>query len=302
MPELPEVETVRLGLAPAMEGYTLTQVQTRRGDLRVPFPKDFIARTKGRKVQALRRRAKYILVDLDSGETLVIHLGMSGRMSVYTDGRPRKLGNYVYDPAPDGAGNGKHDHVVFETDAPARIVFNDHRRFGLMTLVNTARLQEDKLFKGIGIEPLSDRFNSGYLAHALERKKTPIKSALLDQRVVAGLGNIYVCEALLRAGISPKRLAGGVKRERIGPLVAAIKKVLKDAIAAGGSTLRDHAQATGDPGNFQHHFLVYGREGLRCKNMASSSVAPDHKKSCPGTVKRIVQSGRSTFYCPKCQT
>ena len=290
MPELPEVETVRLGLAPAMEGYTLTEVQTRRGDLRVPFPKDFITRTRGRKVRALRRRAKYILADLDSGETLVIHLGMSGRMSVYAEGQQRKLGNYVYDTAPDGAGDGKHDHVVFETDAPARIIFNDHRRFGLMALVDTARLNEDKLFKGIGIEPLSEAFNTDYLVRALAGKKTPIKSALLDQRIIAGLGNIYACEALFRAGISPKRLAGGVKRDRIAPLVTAIKKVLKDAIAAGGSTLRDHAQATGDPGNFQHHFLVYGREALKCKN------------NCPGTVKRIVQSGRSTFYCPKCQT
>ena len=289
MPELPEVETVRLGLAPAMEGHVLTQVEIRRGDLRVPFPKDFAARLRGRKVRHLRRRAKYILADLDSGETLVIHLGMSGRMSVYAHGKQRRIGNYVYDKAPDGAGNGKHDHVVFETDAPARIVFNDHRRFGLMTLVNTERLEEDKLFAGLGIEPLSAGFNAAHLARALEGKKTPIKSALLDQRVVAGLGNIYVCEALFRAGISPKKLAGAIKREQIVPLVAAIKKVLKDAIAAGGSTLRDHAQATGDPGNFQHHFLVYGREGLKCKN------------KCPGTVKRIVQAGRSTFYCPKCQ-
>ncbi len=299
MPELPEVETVRLGLAPAMEGHVLTEIETRRGDLRVPFPKNFAARIRGRKVTALRRRAKYILADLDSGETLVIHLGMSGRMSVYSlvapadapaEGHQRKLGNYVYDVPPDGAGAGKHDHVVFETDAPARIVFNDHRRFGLMTLVDTEHLEDDKLFKDIGIEPLSNGFNTDYLATALDGKKTPIKSALLDQRVVAGLGNIYVCEALFRAGISPKRLAGSVTRERIAPLVSAIKKVLKDAIAAGGSTLRDHAQATGDPGNFQHHFLVYGREGLPCKN------------KCPGTVKRIVQSGRSTFYCPKCQT
>jgi formamidopyrimidine-DNA glycosylase len=290
MPELPEVETVRLGLAPAMEGHVLTEVETRRGDLRVPFPKNFAARIRGHRVKALRRRAKYILADLDSGETLVIHLGMSGRMSVYAQGARRKLGNYVYDAAPDGAGDGKHDHVVFETDAPARIVFNDHRRFGLMTLVDTKHLEDDKIFKDIGIEPLSEGFNTDYLATALEGKKTPIKSALLDQRVVAGLGNIYVCEALFRAGISPKRLAGSVKREKIAPLVTAIRKVLKDAIAAGGSTLRDHAQATGDPGNFQHHFLVYGREGLPCKN------------KCPGTVKRIVQSGRSTFYCPKCQT
>src|SRR5215471_16956869 len=285
MPELPEVETVRLGLAPAMEGYTLTEVETRRGDLRVPFPKDFTARIRGRKVESLRRRAKYILADLDSGETLVIHLGMSGRMSVYAQGHRRKLGNYVYAASPEGAGDGKHDHVVFETDAPARIVFNDHRRFGLMTLLETARLKDDKLFKGMGIEPLSEGFNAAYLARALQGKKTPIKSALLDQRVIAGLGNIYVCEALFRAGISPKRLAGGVSRERIGPLVTAIKKVLKDAIAAGGSTLRDHAQATGDPGNFQHHFLVYGREGLKCKTTASSNAAAGRKINCPGTVK-----------------
>ena len=290
MPELPEVETVRLGLQPAMEGFRLTDVETRRGDLRVPFPKDFVGRTKGRKVKSLRRRAKYILADLDSGETLVIHLGMSGRMSVYAEGKQRKLGNYVYDAPPEGAGLGKHDHVVFETDAPARIIFNDHRRFGLMALVDTERLEQDKLFLGLGIEPLSDGFNTNYLAKVLDGKKTPIKSALLDQRLIAGLGNIYVCEALFRAGISPKRLAGSVKRERLPGLVTAIKKVLKDAIAAGGSTMRDHAQATGDPGNFQHHFLVYGREGKPCK------------LGCKGTVKRIVQAGRSTFYCPKCQT
>lgn len=290
MPELPEVETVRLGLAPVMEGHVLTDVETRRGNLRIPFPHDFIARTKGRKVRALRRRAKYILADLDSGESLVIHLGMSGRMSVYAEGKQRKLGGYVYNPAPDGAGKGKHDHVVFETDAPARIVFNDHRRFGLMTLVPTKTIESNRMFAGMGVEPLSPKFTTAHLAKMLDGKKTPIKSALLDQRVVAGLGNIYVCEALFRSHISPKRLAGSIKRDKLAPLVAAIKKVLKDAIAAGGSTLRDHAQATGNPGAFQHHFLVYGREGKPCK------------LGCPGTVKRIVQAGRSTFYCPKCQS
>jgi formamidopyrimidine-DNA glycosylase len=290
MPELPEVETVRLGLQPALEGYVLTDVAVRRAGLRIPFPPDFATRLKGRKVTALRRRAKYLLADLDSGETLVIHLGMSGRMSVYADGKQRRIGSYVYDKAPQGAGHGKHDHVVFETDAPARIIFNDHRRFGLMTLVKTDTLEQDKLFNDIGIEPLSPGFNAKYLAAALDGKKTPIKSALLDQRLVAGLGNIYVCEALFRSRVSPKRLAGAVKKDQIAALVTAIRKVLKDAIAAGGSTLRDHAQATGDPGNFQHHFLVYGREGKPCK------------LHCPGTVKRIVQAGRSTFYCPKCQT
>src|SRR3982751_365024 len=240
MPELPEVETVRLGLQPVLEGFRLTDVETRRGDLRVPFPKDFVARTKGRKVERLRRRAKYILADLDSGETLVIHLGMSGRMSVFSlvapahadapaEGKQRKLGNYVYDTPPEGAGTGKHDHVVFETDAPARIIFNDHRRFGLMALVKTEGLEENKLFKDIGIEPLSTGFTGAYLAKALDGKKTPIKSALLDQRLIAGLGNIYVCEALFRSHISPKRLAGSIKKDRLPPLVTAIKKVLKDA-------------------------------------------------------------------------
>ena len=290
MPELPEVETVRLGLLPVLEGRTITHAETRRGDLRLPFPHDFAARLRGRKVKKLWRRAKYLLADLDSGETLVIHLGMSGRMSVYAEGKKRRIGSYVYDKAPDGAGTGKHDHVVFETDSPARIIFNDHRRFGLMTLVDTARLQQDKLFKGIGVEPLSKDFDTAYLAKALGGKKTPIKSALLDQRLIAGLGNIYVCEALFRSRISPKRLAGAIKRDKVAPLVAAIKKVLEEAIAAGGSTLRDHAQATGDPGNFQHRFQAYGREGLPCKT-----------PKCPGTVKRIVQAGRSTFYCPKCQ-
>jgi len=289
MPELPEVETVRLGLAPVLEGFRLTDVQTRRGDLRLPFPKDFVARTKGRKVIALRRRAKYLLADLDSGETLVIHLGMSGRMSVFSQGRQRRIGNYVYDKAPEGAGSGKHDHVIFQTDAPARIIFTDHRRFGLMSLVDTERLGEDKLFKNIGIEPLSAGFNAAYLKNALDGKRTPIKSALLDQRLIGGLGNIYVCEALFRSRISPKRLAGSIKGEQLAILATAIKKVLKGAIAAGGSTLRDHAQATGDPGNFQHRFLVYGREAMPCK------------LGCGGSVKRIVQSGRSTFYCPNCQ-
>ncbi len=289
MPELPEVETVRLGLQPVLEGHIITRARTRRRDLRIPFPRDFVKRLEGHKVLHLRRRAKYILADLNSGETLVIHLGMSGRMSVYSEGGPRKLGHYLYDVAPATAGQDKHDHVVLETDAPAKIVFNDHRRFGLMTLVDTAHLEDDKLFKDVGIEPLSGGFNGAYLARVLDGKKTPIKSALLDQRLIAGLGNIYVCEALFRAKISPKKMAGAISRDRLAPLAAAIRKVLKDAIAAGGSTLRDHAQATGDPGNFQHHFLVYGREGKPCK------------LGCRGTVKRIVQAGRSTFYCPSCQ-
>jgi len=290
MPELPEVETVRLGLRPVLEGHVITDARIRRRDLRLPFPPHFTERLKGRRVVGLSRRAKYILASLDSGETLVIHLGMSGRLSVYAHGKRQRLGDYVYNPAPDGAGEGKHDHVVFETDAPARIVFNDHRRFGLMTLVATDAVEADKLFRDMGIEPLSSAFNARYLAAALAGKKTPIKSALLDQRVIAGLGNIYVCEALFLAGISPKRWAGAVREADAKRLTAAIKKVLKDAIRAGGSTLRDHAQATGDPGNFQHRFRVYDREGQPCLG-----------QKCQGTVKRIVQAGRSTFYCPDCQ-
>ena len=272
MPELPEVETVRTGLSPALEGRKFLKVEVRRGDLRVPFPKDFAKRLTGRLVRRLWRRAKYLLAELDGGEKLVIHLGMSGRMSVNTEGR------------------GKHDHVVMETDAPARIVFTDHRRFGLMTLIATAKIDADKLFKGLGVEPLSDGFDAAHLARALKGKKTPIKSALLDQRVIAGLGNIYVCEALFRAGISPKRLAAKVQKTSIAILVASIKAVLKQAIKAGGSSLRDYKKADGELGYFQHHFAVYGREGELCP-----------KKNCGGTVKRTVQSGRSTFYCPKCQ-
>jgi len=228
MPELPEVETIRMGLLPVLEGREFTKVDVRRGDLRAPFPRAFAMRLTGRRVVRLWRRAKYLLAELDRGETLVIHLGMSGRLSVGADGK------------------GKHDHVVMVTDAPARIVFTDHRRFGLMTLIDTVKLDADKLFKGLGVEPLSAGFDAAYLARVLRDKKTPIKSALLDQRVVAGLGNIYVCEALFRAGISPKRLASKVKA--VAPLAAAIKAVLKEAIKAGGSTLRDYKQADGELG------------------------------------------------------
>lgn len=288
MPELPEVETVRMGLAPALEGRRFTLVETRRGGLRMPFPRDFEARVTGKRVKTLRRRAKYLLAELDSGETLVIHLGMSGRMAVYAAGKSRKLGTFVYDAAPDGAGTGKHDHVVFETDAPARIVFTDPRRFGLMTLVPSETLENDRLFDGLGVEPLSNHFHADFLAAALKGKKTPIKSALLDQRIIAGIGNIYACEALFRARISPKRLAGKVRATEIPVLADAIKAVLTEAIAAGGSTLRDHRTPDGNLGYFQHRFRVYDREGEPC---------PD----CKGTIKRIVQAGRSTFYCPKCQ-
>jgi formamidopyrimidine-DNA glycosylase len=289
MPELPEVETVMLGLQPALEGRKFMRVEARRKDLRIPFPKDFAKRLIGRRVKRLWRRAKYIMAELDGGETLVIHLGMSGRMGVYAQGKERRLGQFHYPVAPDEAGVGKHDHVVFETDAPARIVFTDHRRFGLMTLVETAKLEAHKLFKDLGVEPLSDEFDAAYLARALKGKKTPIKSALLDQRVIAGLGNIYVCEALWRARISPKRQAAKIKPREIAALLPAIKSVLREAVKAGGSSLRDHKRVDGELGYFQKSFAVYDRKDKLCQH------------SDGGIIKRIVQSGRSTFYCPVCQ-
>jgi formamidopyrimidine-DNA glycosylase len=288
MPELPEVETVRMGLAPVLEHHRITHAETRRGDLRVPFPPHFVERITARRVNRLSRRAKYILAELDSGETLVIHLGMSGRFSVHATGGELRLGNYVYEPAK--AGRDRHDHVLILTDAPAEIVFNDHRRFGLMLLVDTATLATHPLFDGLGPEPLSGAFTANSLECSLRARRTPIKSALLDQRTVAGLGNIYVCEALFYAGISPKRPAMSVRGERATALVRAIRSVLRAAIKAGGSSLRDYAQTDGALGEFQHRFAVYGREGLPCP-----------RAGCRGKVKRIVQSGRSTFYCPACQ-
>ena len=290
MPELPEVETVRLGLISAVEGHRLTRVEARRADLRIAFPTGFVERLTGRNVARIRRRAKYLLLDLDSGETLVVHLGMSGRLTIHGAQAAVKPGRFHHKAAEDGSGEGKHDHVVFETEEGTRIVFTDHRRFGLMALTETSGLENDKLFEGLGPEPLDDAFTPAVLAAKLKGKRTPIKAALLDQRVVAGLGNIYVCEALFRAQISPKRLANTVAGERVKKLVPAIKAVLRAAIAAGGSSLRDYARADGELGYFQHHFAVYDREGAPC---------PD--RDCKGKIKRIVQSGRSTFYCPSCQ-
>jgi len=290
MPELPEVETVRAGLAPVLEGHAFTHVEIRRGDLRVPFPNDFVRRLTGRNVTRLWRRAKYLMAELDSGETFVIHLGMSGRIAVFADGKEQKLGTFVYPASPPEAGLGKHDHVVMRTDAPARIVFTDHRRFGLMTLIDTLKLDEHRLFDGLGVEPLSKAFDAAYLTRALKGKKTPIKSALLDQRVIAGLGNIYVCEALYRAHISPRRLAKSVSKEHVAALAREIKAVLQEAIVAGGSSLRDHRRTDGEMGYFQKTFFAYDREGEACRT-----------KRCKGRIKRIVQAGRSTFYCPSCQ-
>jgi len=290
LPELPEVETVKRGLQPSVKGRVFTYVETRRPDLRVPFPDDFENRLTGRRVHRLWRRAKYILADLDGGETLVIHLGMSGRITVYPKRRGRQLGAFHYDVSCGEIGSGKHDHVVFDTDAPARIVFTDHRRFGLMTLIETASIESHELFEGLGVEPLSQQFDAAYLKQSLKGKKTPVKSALLDQRLIAGLGNIYVCEALWRARISPRRLAARVKPGQIDLLAPAIKNVLREAVKAGGSSLRDHRRTNGELGYFQKTFAAYDREGEPCP-----------RRGCPGTIKRIVQSGRSSFYCPACQ-
>ena len=292
MPELPEVETVRRGLAPVMEGARFLKVEANRPDLRRPFPKDFVKRLTGKTVTGLGRRAKYLLADLSSGDVLMMHLGMSGSFRVAVDGRAKTPGKFHHQRSEARA----HDHVVFHMSSGAQVIFNDPRRFGLMLLVPRAALAEHPLMREVGPEPLGNAFDATMLARACAGKKTNLKAALSDQKVVAGLGNIYVCEALHRARLSPKRrastLAGrnGVPNERAERLVEAIKAVLNDAIAAGGSSLRDHRRTDGELGEFQHNFRVYDREGQRC-------VTP----GCPGTVKRIVQGGRSTFYGPTCQ-
>ena len=282
MPELPEVETVRRGLAPVMEGQVIVKAEVNRPDLRWPFPERMAERLTGRRVLQLRRRSKYLLADLDSGETLLIHLGMSGRMTVSGD----PLGRFVHDhPAPE-----KHDHVVFHMGNGARVTFNDPRRFGAMDLMLTARAEAHRLLSVLGPEPLGNDFHEGYLIAAFKGRNASVKAALLDQGIVAGLGNIYVCEALFRAGISPMRKAGRIAAPRVAALVPAIRDVLQRAIAAGGSSLRDFRQADGELGYFQHSFDVYGREGAPCRT-----------PGCTATIRRKVQSGRSSFYCPACQ-
>ena len=292
MPELPEVETVRRGLEPAMRGARFTKVELRRADLRWPLPKDFSRRLQGKTVTGLGRRAKYLLADLSSGDVLLMHLGMSGSFHVFQKAGGEKLARYYHEREQHAA----HDHVVFHMSSGAIITFNDPRRFGSMKIVPPAKLDEEKLLNRLGPEPLGNTFDAAMLAKACASKKTNLKAALLDQRVVAGLGNIYVCEALHRARLSPKRIAStiagrdGAPNERAEQLVDAIKAVLNDAIKDGGSSLRDHRLTDGELGLFQHHFRVYDREGGKCRT-------PD----CGGTVRRIVQSGRSTFYCPVCQ-
>jgi formamidopyrimidine-DNA glycosylase len=300
MPELPEVETVRRGLQPVMEGSKIVKAETRRKDLRFPFQKDFVARLTGQTVTGLGRRAKYLMADLESGDVLLMHLGMSGSFRVVEDGDNHAPGEFHHPRSEDRA----HDHVVFHMSSGAAVVFNDPRRFGYMKIIARDALEDEPLLSGLGPEPLGNEFDAAMLARACAGKKTSLKAALLDQRVVAGLGNIYVCEALFRSQLSPRRLAatlatkaaprkgipGGDPTDHAKRLVSAIHAVLNQAIKAGGSSLRDHRQTSGELGYFQHSFQVYDREGEKCQTAG-----------CNGIVKRFTQNGRSTFWCPKCQ-
>jgi formamidopyrimidine-DNA glycosylase len=284
LPELPEVETVRRGLEPVMTGRLILRAETRRPDLRWPFPPRMAERLTGARITALGRRSKYLLVDLDTEETLIVHLGMSGRLLISGPGGREVIGDFHHaHPAllP-------HDHVVLDLEGGARVTMNDARRFGAMDLWPTGAIEAHRFLAGLGPEPLGNAFDAPYLAARLAGRRTPIKAALLDQRIIAGLGNIYVCEALWRAGINPATLAGALGDPAIGTLTTAIRAVLVDAIAAGGSSLRDYRQADGELGYFQHSFAVYGREGETCGR-------------CGGVIARIVQGGRSSFFCPGCQ-
>jgi formamidopyrimidine-DNA glycosylase len=287
MPELPEVETVRRGLEPVLAGAVFETVKASRADLRFPFPTDFSARLAGARAGSLDRRGKYLIAPLSTGETLIMHLGMSGRFTISGAAGVRRPGDFYHDEPPDPA----HDHIAFHLNGPqgrVHVLYNDPRRFGFMDLVQTASLDRCRYFEGMGPEPLGPEFTPESLAAALEGRRSPLKAALLDQGLVAGLGNIYVCEALFRAGLSPRRLAANLPRSKIEPLVRAIRAVLEEAIAAGGSTLRDFAASDGAPGRFQQRFRVYGREGEPCL-------------ACGSPVRRFVQSGRSTFACGRCQ-
>lgn len=292
MPELPEVETVRRGLAPAIIGARISKLDQRRADLRFPFPPDFATRLAGRRVIDLRRRAKYLLADFEHDQTLIMHLGMSGSFRVDDDAGNETPGAFHHPRDKHAA----HDHVVFDLDNGKRVTYNDPRRFGFMLLEPTAELPRHPLLRDLGIEPLSDALDADYLAKTFAGRAAPLKAALLDQRHVAGLGNIYVCEALHRAGLSPLLSArravtsSGKPSAALRRLAPAIKTALAEALAAGGSSLRDHRQTDGAMGYFQHSFRVYDREGAACPNRA-----------CKGTITRVIQSGRSTFYCPRCQ-
>jgi formamidopyrimidine-DNA glycosylase len=292
MPELPEVETVRRGLQTAMEGAKIVKAEARRKDLRFPFQEDFVARLEGQTVTGLGRRAKYLMADLASGDVLLMHLGMSGSFRVVRQESAKTPGRLHHPRSPDRV----HDHVMFRMSSGAEVIFNDPRRFGYMKIIARNALEDEPLLKGLGPEPLGNEFDARMLAASCANRKTSLKAALLDQRVVAGLGNIYVCEALFRAHLSPRRLAATLSTRKGEPtdhtrrLVAAIHAVLNQAISAGGSSLRDHRQTTGELGYFQHSFQVYDREGEKCRTAG-----------CGGVVRRFTQNGRSTFWCPKCQ-
>lgn len=313
MPELPEVETVKRGLEEVLLGETLRRVELRRPNLRFPFPRGFCARLQGERIEALTRRAKYLLLHLSSGEILVIHLGMSGRIAINKPQRDqgaadpkspmRKVGSTspAQESRPgqfvhEAGSHGKHDHVIFETGTGIQIVYNDARRFGFMDLIEANAMDRHKIFAHLGPEPLGNQMNAAYLADAAQGRTSDLKAFLMDQRNIAGLGNIYVCEALFRAGVSPLRKAAslaskaGKPLQRAQRLTDAIREVLEDAIEAGGSSLRDYRQTDGSLGYFQHGFEVYGREGEPC-------VRP----GCTGQVLRKSQAGRSTFYCRICQ-
>jgi formamidopyrimidine-DNA glycosylase len=295
VPELPEVETVKRGLEPALLGRVFERIELRRKNLRFDFPADLDNAMRGAKIEALERRAKYILVHCSNGKSLILHLGMTGRFTiVQPDGESFEPGGF-YHAAGGATELGPHDHVVWHLDDGVRIVYNDARRFGFMDWADTQLRDSHKLLKDIGVEPLGNHFHVGHLIEKLRGKKAPMKAALLDQHVVAGLGNIYVSEALHRAKISPTLIAGRLIRRRgvdarLEQLVRHIKDILNEAILAGGSTLQDFQGTSGEKGAFQQRFLVYDREGEAC---ASSG--------CDGVIKRIVQSGRSSFYCPTCQ-
>ncbi len=296
MPELPEVETVRRGLEPALLGRQVTAVRLNRPDLRFPFPAGLADTVSGKRILALRRRAKYILIELDSGHTLLAHLGMTGRFTVWPPkGAARNLGEFYYQDPARYPGDGPHDHLVIDLDNLTRVVYTDPRRFGFVDLIEPGGLEDNRFLANLGVEPLGNELHAEFLANVLAGRRTPLKAALLDQRIVAGLGNIYVCEALYRSRLSPKRSSATIVRKR-GPsplveaLVHSVRSILSEAIEAGGSTLRDYARTDGSSGDFQQRFDVYDREGEACPTIG-----------CNSRIRRLVQSGRSSFYCPTCQ-
>ncbi len=288
MPELPEVETVKRGLEPVLKGRRIERVETRRAGLRFPFPLDFSERLLGAKVQMLSRRAKYILAELDNGFSLIVHLGMTGRFTALSPKGAANLGAFYFEAGAGEGADGPHDHVVITLEDGIRLVYSDPRRFGMMDVVETIHLGQHRLLKNLGVEPLGNELSAAYLAQKFKGKAAPMKAALLDQRIIAGLGNIYVCEALFRARVSPKRKAGSVKLEKLEELVRHIRDILNDAILAGGSTLQDFQAANGTKGEYQQRFQVYDREREPCS-------------ICAKPIKRLVQSGRSSFYCVYCQ-